>query len=82
MLNIITTTQLQQKIGKISESIGEKTFIVTNRGEAKVVLLPYFDGCDEFIEDYMEDYEMNKNRDKLKKEMKDSLDSGISDLEI
>ncbi len=82
MSHIITTTQLQQKIGAISESINEKTYIVTNHGQGKIVLLPYFDGCDELINEYMEDYEMMKNKKKLQKEFKKSHDSGESSLII
>ena len=82
MFNIITTTQLQQKIGAISESIDKQTFIVTNHGQGKIVLLPYFDGCDELIDEYMEDYEMMKNKKKLQKELKKSLASGESSLII
>lgn len=82
MSTIITTSQVQKKIGKITSSIGKKSYIVTNRGEGKIVMLPYFEGCDEFIEDYMEDYEMLENREKLTKEAQKSLDSGLSDLKI
>lgn len=82
MTTIITTSQVQKKIGEITAGIGEKSYIVTNRGEGKIVMLPYFDGCDEFIDDYMEDYEMLKNREKLVKEAKKSLDSGLSDFKI
>lgn len=82
MATIITTTQVQQKIGEITATIGEKSYIVTNRGQGKIVMLPYFDGCDEFIEDYMEDYEMYLNQEKLQKELKKSMESGPSDLVI
>ena len=82
MSYIITTTQLQQSIGAISNSISNQTYIVTNYGRGKIVLLPYFDGCDEFISDYMEDYEMMKNKKKLQKELKRSLRSGKSSLVI
>jgi len=81
-MKIITTTKLQQKIGEISADIGENPYIVTNRGEAKVVLLPYFDQCDELIDNYMEDYEISLNRDELQKEWKKSSESGESDLVI
>jgi hypothetical protein len=81
-MTIITTTQVQQKIGTISDSIGENGFIVTNRGEAKIVMLPYFDGCSDLIEDYMEDYQMMKNKKKLQKELKASAKSGKSSLVI
>ena len=82
MSTIITTTQVQQKIGEITANIGKKSYIVTNRGMGKIVMLPYFDGCDSWIEDYMEDYEMYNNRENLQKEAQQSLDSGLSDLVI
>lgn len=82
MTSIITTTQVQQNIGKITGSIGLTTYIVTNRGEGKIVMLPYFDGCDEKIAEYMEDYEMAKNRGRLIKKYKKSFKSGESDLVV
>ena len=81
-MKIITTTKLQQKIGEISADIGENPYIITNRGDAKIVLLPYFDGCNTFIEDYMEDYEIYMNKDELEKKWKKSSESGESDLVI
>ncbi len=82
MTSIITTTEVQQKIGQITASIDEQAYIVTNRGHAKVVMLPYFPGSNSFIEDYLEDFEMWMNREKLQKELQESLDSGDSDLVI
>lgn len=82
MKNIITTTNLQQKIGQISASIEETAYIVTNHGQGKAVLLPYFDGCDENIDDYLENFEMWKNRAKLKKHYEKSKKSGRSSLVI
>lgn len=82
MIHIITTTQVQQKIGQISDSIGEKSYIVTNRGEGRMILLPYYDGCDDFIDNYMEDYKIMKNKDKLAKKYQESRDSGLSNLVI
>lgn len=82
MSTIITTTQLQQKIGEIAANIAKKSYIVTNRGEGRMIVLPYFDGCDKFIEDYMEDFEMKANKDKLIQEFKDSIKSGDSELVI
>lgn len=82
MTHIITTTHVQQKIGQISAFIGEKSYIVTNRGEGKIVMLPYFDGCDEDILEYMEDYEMAKNREVLQKRYQKSAKSGKSSLVI
>jgi hypothetical protein len=45
-------------------------------------MLPYFDNNEEFIDDYLEEYEIRKNREKLQKEMVDSKESGLSDLII
>jgi len=82
MFHIITTTQLQKKIGTISKNIGQKTYIVTGRGVAKMVILPYFEGCDDFIDDYMEEFEILKNKDKLEAEIRESIKSGPSKLVI
>lgn len=83
MTHIITTTQVQQNIGKITADIGEmKTFIVTNHGQGRMVILPYFDGCDEDIVEYLEDYEMAKNRETLKKRYAKSSKSGKGALQI
>lgn len=82
MSHIITTTELQKRIGTVSKNISQHTYIVTGRGIAKMVLLPYFDGCDDFIDDYMEEFEILKNKDKLSKWLKKSAESGMSDLVI
>lgn len=83
MTHIITTTQVQQNIGKISADIAEmKTFIVTNHGQGAMVILPYFDGCDEGIVDYLEDYEMSKNKEKLAKRYAKSSKSGRGKIRI
>jgi len=80
MPNIITTTQVQQKIGKISDSIEKNSYIVTNRGMGKIVMLPYFDGCDDNISDYMEDFMMIKNKNILQKRYQEASASGKSSL--
>lgn len=82
MSDIITTTQVQQKIGQISSTIEEKNYIVTKNGKGKIVMLPYFDGCDEQIADYLEEFEIQKNKEFLEKELKKSKKSGKSSLII
>lgn len=82
MIKLITTSQVQQKIGQVSEAITETTFIVTNHGQGRIVMLPYFDGCDDNIADYMEDFEMMKNREKLCARYKKSSKSGKGSLTI
>jgi len=82
MNRIVTTSEVQQKIGQITKSIGVETYIVTSHGKGKMVMLPYFDGCDKNMEDYMEDYEMMKNQKVLQKRYAESSDSGESSLII
>lgn len=82
MQRIVSTSDAQKKIGQISKTIGDDFYIVTSHGKGKMVILPYFDGCEEHIEDYMEDYEMMSNRDVLVARYKESIDSGESSLVI
>jgi len=82
MLKFITTTQLQKEIGKISTEIQENHFIVNNHGQPKFIILPYFEGCMELMEDFIEDYEIHINKPKIQKSIDESIASGISDLKI
>jgi hypothetical protein len=82
MTKIITATQVQQRIGELSQSIAVTNYIVTNRGEGKIVMLPYFDGCDENITDYMENFEMAKNKEKLQARYEKAYKSGPGSLVI
>ena len=75
MSQIITTSELQRNIGRISREIGKDHMTVVNRGEPKMILLPYFPHNDDFIQDYMEQYEIRMNRDKLSEEIAMSHDS-------
>ena len=81
-MKIISTTYAQRHIGDISDSVADFQYIVTKGGAGKVVMLPYFDGCDENIREYTEDYEMYKNAPKLIQQFKESHESGHSDLVI
>ena len=82
MATIVTTKHVQQRIGEISATIEEKAYIVTNRGEGRIVMLPYYDGCDEKIREYMEDFEMIKNMEALKSRYAKSVKSGRSSLTV
>jgi hypothetical protein len=82
MTKIITTTQVQQKIGELSQSIVEMNYIVTKRGAGMIIILPYINGCDENIAEYMENYEMVKNEKILKERYKKSSKSGKSRLAV
>lgn len=82
MNKIITSSELQKEIGQISKQIGDLTYIVTVHGKGRMVVLPYFEGCDQLMQDYMEDFEMMQNRDKLQKRYKESSDSGAGSLSV
>jgi len=47
-----------------------------------MIMLPYFENNEEFIDDYLEEYEIRKNKVNLQKSLQESLDSGLSDLII
>ena len=82
MSKIVTTSELQKKIVQLT-SYPEKDFIiVTSRGKAKVVILPYFEDNDEAISDYLETYEMKNNEKNLKARYREASQSQDSDLVI
>ena len=81
-MDIISNSELQKNIGKISQEIKHDYFTITNRGMPKMVLLPYFAKGSDLVDDYMESYEIFLNQEKLQKEAKNSLDSGLSDFEV
>ena len=58
MPRIITTSELQKNIGKLMQFVGRSWVIVTSRGKARGVILPYFDNNDEAVAKYLEAYEM------------------------
>jgi hypothetical protein len=82
MPKIVTTSELQKNIGQLLRWLGRANVIVTNRGKATAVVLPYFEESDDLIADYMEEYEMRRNLPALRKQWQESLDSGLSDLVI
>lgn len=81
-MEIISNTELQKHIGSISKNIENDFFTVTARGKPKMMLVPYFSEGSDMIDDYMEEYLLWKNREKLQAEAQRSLDSGLSDLNI
>lgn len=81
-MEIISNTELQKHIGSISKNIENDFFTVTTRGKPKMMLVPYFSEGGDMIDDYMEEYLLWKNREKLQIEAQQSLDSGLSDLVI
>ena len=81
-MKIISTTEVQKNIWTISKDIEVNNYTIINRWKPKMVLLPYFENNDDIIDDYLEQYEINKNSKNLKKQIQESLDSGLSDLVI
>lgn len=56
--------------------------IVTKKGKPTAVMLPYFEDNEQAIADYLEDYEMNMNREALVKLYTESKASGRSGVTI
>ncbi len=81
-MDIISNSELQKNIGKISKDIEHDYFTITNRGMPKMVLLPYFAKGSDLVDDYMESYDIFLNQEKLKKQANESLESGLSNFEI
>lgn len=82
MAKIISTTEAQKKLCEIASNIDTQTYIVTNKGAGRMVILPYFDGCMDWVDNYLEDREMLTNKLKLQKELRESSESGSSGLVI
>ncbi|SMN00803.1 hypothetical protein SPONL_1563 [uncultured Candidatus Thioglobus sp.] len=81
-MEIISNTELQKHIGVISKKVESNSFIVTTRGKPRMMMVPYFSEGSDMIDDYMEEYLLWKNRQKLQVEARQSLESGLSDLVI
>lgn len=82
MFHIISTREFQKNIGQISDDLEKIAYIVTKHGYGKMLILPYFDGCDDFIDEYLEDYEIFSKKEELEEELEESYNSGRSDLII
>ena len=78
VIKIINTTELQQRVSQIVKDVQHKPHVVINKGKAKMILLPYFDGCDEFIEHYWR----ASHGPELQKRYQQSMHSGISDVNL
>jgi len=82
MAKIITTSELQKHIGQMLSFIGRSWVVVTNKGKPTAIMLPYFDDNEEAIAEYLEEYQMEKNRETLQKRYSGSAASGLSSLKI
>ena len=84
MVKIITNSQLQRDVSKISKTLknSKKPFIVTTHGQPKMFIVPYFEDGDEILDEYFENYEMWKNKKKLQERYEKSSQSGESNLRV
>ena len=79
-MKIVTTSQIQKNIALLSES--KKPLLIMSRGKPRSIQIPYFEGMEDYIEDFLEDMEIALNKDKLEKKWKASMKSGLSDFVI
>ena len=79
-MKIVSTSKVQKNISILSDRENIYTFI--NNGEPKTMLIPYYEGLQDIIEDYIEDLEMLSNKNNLIKRYEESKKSGLSDLII
>jgi hypothetical protein len=82
MTKIISATELVRNFKDYSEELSEQAIVATKNGRGNVVILPYFDGCDKKIAEYMEDYEMIMSKENLEGVYQKYLESGESDLKV
>jgi hypothetical protein len=75
-MKITTPTKIQKNISILSDS--DNIYTVVKNWEPKSLIIPYFEG----VEDYIEDIEMFANRDKLIKKYQESVDSWLSKFVI
>ncbi len=69
-MNFYTTTDLQRNSSTIAKS--KTPSFIMRRGKPEGILLPFFTECDSYIEEYMEAYEIETNREALVKNLKKS----------
>ena len=79
-MKIISTSKVQKNISILSDNTN--IYTVINKWEPKTMIIPYFEGLQEVVENYLEDMEIYTNKEKLVKRYEDSKNSGLSDLVI
>ncbi|TSC56754.1 MAG: Uncharacterized protein G01um101418_586 [Parcubacteria group bacterium Gr01-1014_18] len=82
MFKIVTVSEVQKKIGQMAKNVRYNEILVTSRGKGSMLILPYFEGCDDFVSEYRENYEMSVNRENLKRKYRESMKSGKGTLVI
>ncbi|MDD2916850.1 MAG: hypothetical protein PHH70_03320 [Candidatus Gracilibacteria bacterium] len=79
-MNFVTTTELQKSASAITSK--KTPSFIMRRGKPEGIILPFFEGYDVFLDDYMEAYEMYANQTNIVKKLQASEASGISSLAI
>lgn len=79
-MRIISTSKVQKNIAILSDNTN--IYTVINKWEPKTMIIPYFEGLQEVVEDYLENMEIYLNKEKLVKKYQNSKNSGLSDLII
>ena len=79
-MKIVSTSKVQKNIWILSDN--KNIYTVIKNWEPKTMLVPYFEWLQEVVEDYIEDMEMEANKETLMKKYKESKESGLSDLVI
>jgi len=79
-MKIISTSKVQKNIAILSDNTN--IYTVINKWEPKTMIIPYFEGLQEVVEDYLENMEIYLNKEKLVKKYQNSKNSGLSDLII
>lgn len=79
-MRIVSTSKIQKNISILSDN--KNIYTIINNGEAKTMLIPYYEWLQKVIENYLEDIEIQSNRDALQKKYIESKKSGLSTLVI
>jgi len=79
-MKIVSTSKVQKNISILSDR--ENIYAVVKNWDPKTLIVPYYDWLAEKIEEILEDFEMEQNREILIKKWEKSLNSGLSDLVI
>ncbi len=79
---LYSNTEFQKNPGKIAKSIAQKGGIITSHGKPTMLVLPYFEESAEWADQYLEDFEIWKNKQTLQQELQASQESGISDFSL
>ena len=82
MPTIVSNSELQRSPSSIIQKLDTKGCIVTKNGIPQVIMLPYFEESDDFMEEYYERLEISQNRTSLQKECMASKKSGDSEFQL